>query len=118
MKGAKRNNSDSIRLPRTDLKVLLEEKGNVVIMTGIATEIPGRMLLVALKSASFHDNGVKSVKTSNSTTNRLEDDIRNGEGIANMQSTFFLSPSPHEIRLSGGKEEKVSSARESDYEAR
>ena len=41
MKGAKRNSLGSIRLPRTDLKILLEEKGNVVIMTGIATEIPG-----------------------------------------------------------------------------
>ncbi|KYQ60362.1 hypothetical protein ALC60_00770 [Trachymyrmex zeteki] len=83
MKGAKRNSLDSIRLPRTDLK----------------------MLLVALKSASFRDNGVKSVKTSNSSTNRLEDDIRKEEEVANMQSTFFLSPSPHEIGLSGGKEE-------------
>ncbi|KYM92439.1 hypothetical protein ALC53_00894 [Atta colombica] len=69
------------------------------------------MLLVALKSASFRDNGVKSVKTSNSTTNRLEDDIRNGEGIVNMQSTFFLSPSPHEIGLSDGKEEKISTGK-------
>lgn len=41
MKGAKRNSSDSIRLPRTDLKTLLGEKGNVVITTGTATEIPG-----------------------------------------------------------------------------
>ncbi|KYN41151.1 hypothetical protein ALC56_04302 [Trachymyrmex septentrionalis] len=100
MKGAKRNSLGSIRLPRTDLKILLEEKGNVVIMTGIATEIPG------------------SVKTSNSTTNRLEDDIRKGEGIANMQSTFFLSPSPHERSGSRVERRKVSSARESDYEAR
>ncbi|KYN02629.1 hypothetical protein ALC62_06428 [Cyphomyrmex costatus] len=53
-----------------------------------------------------------------STTNRLEDDIRKGEGAANMQSTFFLSPSLHEIGLSGGKEEGSWRARESDYEAR
>ncbi|KYN29634.1 hypothetical protein ALC57_00897 [Trachymyrmex cornetzi] len=47
------------------------------------------------------------VSHEDSTTNRLEDDIRKGEGVANMQSTFFLLPSPHEIGLSGGKEEDV-----------
>lgn len=30
-------------------------------------------------------------------TNRLEDDIRREEGVANMQSIFFLSPLPQEI---------------------
>lgn len=50
-------------------------------------------------------------------TNRLEDDIRRGEGVANMQSTFFLSPSVHEIG-SRAEGRKVPGARESDYEAR
>lgn len=71
----KRNSSDSIRLPRTDLKTLLEEKGNVVITTCIARcsdirlKYQEAMLLVALKSASFRDNGVKSAKTDNKKEN-------------------------------------------------
>ncbi|TGZ50895.1 hypothetical protein DBV15_11363 [Temnothorax longispinosus] len=96
MGGAKRNSLDSIRLPRTDLKTLLGEKGNVVITTGIATEIPGS-------------------NVAHPATNRLEDDIRRGERGGEYAKYLFPLTLAARDRAEG---KKTPGVRESDYEAR